>query len=466
MILKHRDQIKFADLSHDFNPMHCDEILARRLIYGEPVVHGINAMIHGIVVWSRELNSTFLIKNLKCRFNKPLYLNQKIEYKISSVGDVSIISISQNQAVRLKIRLEVSLGQPSFIPHRRQDAHTSTLPDNKTLDQLRDFSKVIDCSIDKGLAEEIYGKSFIEKIGFGQLAELVSYSRIVGMHTPGMNSIFSELHVEYNMDSLKKNVEFKVSNVDDRFNIINIQSLGPSFAARLTAFYRPVQVTQKSIESLKCQLNSNEFGDQRAVIIGGSRGLGEYTAKCLGYGDAEVLITYANGKEDTRKVVSDIKTYNKKVMMQRLDVCNLSKKDLQVLIEFNPTHIYYYATPFIFRGIRGQFSKDLYGDFLKFYVDAFKIIVETMAHSSVNNQVKFLYPSSIALDDKPQDMLEYTRAKTEGEALCKTLESLYENIKIYNPRLPRMETDQTVSLATVQNEDPMKIIDTLRLMRI
>ena len=57
MIIRHPDQIKFANLSQDFNPMHCDEILARRLIYGELVVHGINAMIHGLVEWSEKLNS-------------------------------------------------------------------------------------------------------------------------------------------------------------------------------------------------------------------------------------------------------------------------------------------------------------------------------------------------------------------------------------------------------------------------
>ena len=34
----------------------------------------------------------------------------------------------------------------------------------------------------------------LNKIGFNQLSEIIAYSRIVGMHAPGLNSIFSELN--------------------------------------------------------------------------------------------------------------------------------------------------------------------------------------------------------------------------------------------------------------------------------
>ena len=48
MIFTLKNQIKFAEISQDFNPIHINEVLARRYIFGEPVVHGINAMIFAI----------------------------------------------------------------------------------------------------------------------------------------------------------------------------------------------------------------------------------------------------------------------------------------------------------------------------------------------------------------------------------------------------------------------------------
>ena len=39
-----QDQIEFAKLSGDWNPIHVDPIFARRTIYGQ-VVHGINIIL-------------------------------------------------------------------------------------------------------------------------------------------------------------------------------------------------------------------------------------------------------------------------------------------------------------------------------------------------------------------------------------------------------------------------------------
>src|SRR6516164_7346096 len=39
------DQLKFAQLSGDYNPMHIDEVAARRTQAGAPVVHGVHAVI-------------------------------------------------------------------------------------------------------------------------------------------------------------------------------------------------------------------------------------------------------------------------------------------------------------------------------------------------------------------------------------------------------------------------------------
>ena len=63
------DQLKFSELSQDYNPIHCNELLARRLFYGQPVVHGVNALIMALSKWSNQSRLPFNIRKLKFRGN-------------------------------------------------------------------------------------------------------------------------------------------------------------------------------------------------------------------------------------------------------------------------------------------------------------------------------------------------------------------------------------------------------------
>ena len=39
------DQEDFAILSGDYNPMHLDPLIARRTLFGKPVVHGVHVVL-------------------------------------------------------------------------------------------------------------------------------------------------------------------------------------------------------------------------------------------------------------------------------------------------------------------------------------------------------------------------------------------------------------------------------------
>ena len=464
MILSFKDQLNFAKLSHDFNPLHCDEILSRRYIYGEPAVHGINVMILAIQEWSNSKNSAFIIEELKCKFIKPIFLNKKIKFKIIENCQNIKIKVFQEDELKIKLGFLFNSYKDKFNLVNPFDVSTATSPENNSFEQLRNYSKIISISIDKKNAKEIYSASFIDKIGYAQLAEIVSYSRIIGMHAPGLNSIFSELNVQNKDQKCSNSIAFRVTDIDERFKIIYLECEGRLFNAHLKAFYRPPLVSQKNINEISKYVKKDEFVDQRALIVGGSRGLGEFTAKCLGYGGAQLFLSYFMGNKDTLKILKSIKDHNNRLNCFSLDVTNITESDLKKIRDFNPTHVYYFATPFIFQGSKNRFDEKIFKRFKEFYVDAFEYIIEYILNINLGEDRYVFYPSSVAINNTPNDMLEYVKAKKEGEMSCLRLEEKYDNLKIYKPRLPRLETDQTVSLSSVKNEDPIAILEIIRSM--
>jgi hypothetical protein len=70
-----QDQIAFAKLSSDWNPMHLDQAFARRTQVGAPVVHAI----HNLAWAADAVLRAFPIRvaNIRARFLQPLFLMRR-----------------------------------------------------------------------------------------------------------------------------------------------------------------------------------------------------------------------------------------------------------------------------------------------------------------------------------------------------------------------------------------------------
>ena len=64
------NQLRFAKLSGDYNPLHVDKIAARRMIFGMPIVHGIHALLWALDRWLQNTNETISISSIKVFFDK------------------------------------------------------------------------------------------------------------------------------------------------------------------------------------------------------------------------------------------------------------------------------------------------------------------------------------------------------------------------------------------------------------
>ena len=213
---------------------------------------------------------------------------------------------------------------------------------------------------------------------------------------------------------------------------------------------------------IRKKVKKDEFNNQRALIIGGSRGLGEVTAKLLASGSAEVRLTYFKGENDADQIVKEINSNGGTADCFHYDVRDPDEDYFyRKLNNWSPTHLYFFATPFIFSGTKGVFSENLYIQFSEYYVSGFIKIMNLLKHLGLKS---VFYPSTVAIDELPHNMAEYVSAKIAGEMICKYYEK--NNINIYRPRLPRLDTDQTANIFHIHNKNPIPVqLKHLRLLR-
>jgi len=86
------------------------------------------------------------------------------------------------------------------------------------------------------------------------------------------------------------------------------------------AFARHPARAQPPIFSMATRVSRHEFAGQRALIVGGSRGLGEPHAKIIAAGGGHTIITYSVGKEDAERVAAEIEGFGATCDVLQYDV--------------------------------------------------------------------------------------------------------------------------------------------------
>jgi NADP-dependent 3-hydroxy acid dehydrogenase YdfG len=293
-------------------------------------------------------------------------------------------------------------------------------------------------------------------LGARRVAALACSSYLVGMVVPGLHSIYAGLSFDLCEDDCSEYAFFSVTLADPRFRLVSQDFVGGGVSARLETFVRMPPIRQAPMEAVIQCVEPNEFAGTIALIVGGSRGLGELTAKIIVAGGGRVIITYARGKADAENLATEIKRWGGNCEIIAYDVLNDSETPLSALRE-TPSQIYYYATPPVTPTRSGSFNNKAYDLFYNFYVDGFKQLVNSVL-AQTRGKVAVFYPSSVFVDQAPAGMVEYATAKAEGEKLCAELMVQTPTLNVVTHRLPRMLTDLTATVQPVKMEDPLRIL--------
>ena len=285
-------------------------------------------------------------------------------------------------------------------------------------------------------------------LGPRRVAALAASSLLVGMVCPGLHSIYGSLAVNVcDEHELQDKLDFRVVSADPRFRLVRSAIAGGGLSGVVESLSRVPPVLQASSRELFDLVAPEEFAGTTALIVGGSRGLGEITAKLLAMGGANVEITYRVGRTEADAVVEDIRAAGGSCRALAYDAAKSAEPQLAALDQ-TPTHAYYFASPTIFRAQSALFSRTRLDTFLNTYVDGFLDLAQALR--TRRSDVCLFYPSSEFVSERPRGMIEYAMAKAAGETLCDEMNQTWAPLHVTVERLPRLLTDQTASIIGAQ----------------
>ena len=462
-------QEQFAAVSGDRNPMHMDGLAARRTQAGLRVVHGVHTLLwalEALVACSRILAPP---SRIKVRFLKWVYLNDECLLTVppEAGGDPQRLQVDVLGLPVLSADLRY--GTPSIRPAAAGIIPPSGVPLASPLDLS--FAE-----LDKraGFAYTACAPDIVRLfphlcglIGVAAVAELTACSYVVGMEAPGLHSMFSKIDVaicneSFSADSTRTALPFRVIEQDERFRKARIAVNGRGIDGTLDVFVRVPPVAQASMSAIAERLQPGEFAGMDALIIGGSRGLGEVTAKLIAAGGGRSTITYAVGKRDAQSVVDQIRGGGGDARMFAYDVRKSPQAQLLGL-ETSFTHLFYFATNAIFRPKKSLVSPPILGDFIAFYLLGFHDVCVALigareSHNGPGGKLIVYYPSSVAVQERPPGMTEYAMVKAAGELLCADMNQYLPGLQVMTSRLPRLLTDQTATVVPGQDQEPLDIL--------
>jgi hypothetical protein len=282
--------------------------------------------------------------------------------------------------------------------------------------------------------------SLFKNFGSNRLSSLIMISASVGMYWPGQNSLFTGFKININ-NALEKKIYLEIIKVDHRILFTQTKFISCGCEGYIESFFRSEKINQPSIKKLKNYVSKNQFINHNSLIIGGSRGLGELTAKIILIGGGKVLITFNKNMKIAKKLKKELLKSKLNLKIKQFSVKKNGAFNNNFFKNKKYNSIYFFATPLIYRKKQKIFDNKIYKEFLNVYSAPLKKIIKI----NKNNKFVFIYPSTTFISEKNPILKEYVKAKINGENKLKKLNKKFNFDLIIN-RLPRLLTDQNNSI--------------------
>jgi len=452
MVFSDEDQQRFAVMSGDRNPMHMDPIVARRLITGRQVVHGIHVLVTALEFWCREQPDPLV--SISCVFSNPVSVGDRVIFsQLDEAGQPTVLEAVVDGLPCARVTLTLAPESPVAGSGGIQ-AHVVGADERSLLERSahpldeepryhegKRYALLLDHS-----DLSVHFPNVNRYLGQEVLASVLALSYVVGMVCPGLHSVFSSADFSLsNAAAADGSLRFAVRKYDPRFGLFDIRVDGPIQGA-VKAFLRPPAQSQPSVQELVQHVRPQEFSGTKSLVIGGSRGLGELTAKILAAGAGASIITYAHGFKDACAVRDAINGFAP-AHCQALHMDFYVDRFDSALIDWNSLDtVYFFATPRIFRKKADVFDTRLFQEFCDFYVAKFYELCSFLETTLTQRQMTVCLPSTVFVEERPKGMAEYAMAKAAAEVMAQEINRSFKRVAVLCTRLPRLSTDQTTSI--------------------
>lgn len=443
---------EFARLSADVNPMHLDALVARRLVAGRVVVHGSNVLLTCINVLASTHQAD--IARISCDFVNPVCVGDTVQFTVEErPGEFRVVA-SVDGVTCATVRLT----RGSTATGARAPSGGPLLP-AAVAPATRPVEEWVGKQARIALPDPAITSAFPDAtrlVGATTVRGIAGASYVVGMLCPGLNSIASSYRVDAAGPTSIDELGFTVERFDPRFQLVTIKLSG-AVTGEAKAFVRPVPAAQPSIAALGERVTPGEFAGTRSLVIGATRGIGEATAKLIAAGGGDVVLTWADGRDDASRVASDILAVGRDCQVVQFRAGTDDPAEL--LRTTGPVdHAYFFATPRIFRKSGGLFDRARFDEFMDVYAGPFAQLAHALDEQKRPAGVRLFHPSSIAVVDRPRGVTEYAMAKMAVELLAEDLRRALPRVRIIEERLPRIATDQTATVFDVPAADASDVM--------
>jgi len=313
------DLERFSTASRDRNPLHLSAEYARKTPYGSCLVFGILATLKACANF-RDRRGT-VISSTAIEFRGPVYVG--IDYLVEiqdESSDQASLKLSEGGRLVLKAVWSFCSGYARSLDYAELGGEYPREPAEwKPENPAEEYSlDGVFAPARADFAELLESYSLTTK-GFApiQVAALMWSSFLVGMHLPGKRATFWRLKLDFQTADLPAFVPFsyqaRTTGFDERLDLLRVAALlssqGRSFATAEIAAFVLRDSPVPSVEVLKQLLTEqNGLQGKRALVIGGSRGLGAAISQALALQGCTVFLNYRDSTAEAEELKKAVAT--------------------------------------------------------------------------------------------------------------------------------------------------------------